>query len=77
MDFAPLIGACAAFVAAIAFLVRAATPAIVAWMAEDTHARAAMRAELAAMRAERDALERRNQILEMRLALDPDRKDPA
>lgn len=75
MDLAPLIGSAAAFVAALAFLVRAATPAIVQWMNEDTRARGAMRAELAALRTERDALERRNQILEMRAALSAPRSD--
>lgn len=79
MDFAPfatLIGAAAAFVGALAFLLRAATPAIVAWMSEDTQSRASVRRELADLRAERDALERRNAILEMRAHLRHEETDP-
>lgn len=69
MDFAPLLAALAAFVAAGAFLVRASTPAIVAWLTEGAAARTAERRELADSRAALDAAERRIQILEMRLLL--------
>ena len=64
MDFAPLIGSVAAFVAALAFLARALTPAIVAWIGEDTKTRAALRLDLERCHGDRAALERRIAVLE-------------
>ena len=63
-SWSTLIGAVAAFVAAIAFLARALTPSLVAWISEDVKGRAAVRRDLDRCHQDRDALARRVAVLE-------------
>ena len=71
MDLDPLstlIGTAAALVGSLAFLARAVTPGIVAWVGEDVRARRERREECAECEDERAALRQRVIVLENAIA---------